>query len=65
MRWIVILGIVSVLVTGSAAAMDENLPCLSLENDGMNEAPPRGTELLPTDKSMRSAEDERTPRALT
>ena len=49
MRWIGILGIVSVLVAGSAAAMDPNRLCLGLENDGMNESPPQGTEPLLTD----------------
>jgi hypothetical protein len=48
-RWIGILGIVSVLVAGSAAAMDENRPCLDLESDGMNQSPPQGTEPLLTD----------------
>ena len=49
MRWIGIVGIVSVLVAGSAAAMDPSRPCLGLENDGMNESPPQGTEPLLTD----------------
>ena len=49
MRWIGILGIVSVIVAGSAAAMDENRPCFGLENDPMNESPPQGTDPLLTD----------------